>query len=201
MKACHECDALQRAVPLQSGGMARCWRCGAVLYRRRRYGMDATLALTLAAAVLFVVANAFPLVGMEIQGQTHVTSLWGAVHSLWDQDVPLLALLVLVTTIVVPACDLGAILWLLVPLSLGRRPPGGALVLRALLAIRPWGMVEVFMLGVLVALVKLAHIASVLPGVALWSFGALIVLFAAAAATFDDDLAWAQIASAGGAAR
>jgi paraquat-inducible protein A len=66
-------------------------------------------------------------------------------------------------------------------------------VLRALQAIRPWGMVEVFMLGVLVALVKLAHIATVEPGLALWSFGSLIVVFAAAAASFDADLAWAHL--------
>ena len=195
MRACHECDALQRMVPLQSGGMARCWRCGAVLYRRRRYGLDATLALTLTAAVLFLLANAFPLVGLDLQGQRHATSLWGAVRSLWDQDVELLALLVFVTTMAMPALDLGAMLWLLLPLVLGRRPPAGMRVLRALQVIRPWGMVEVFILGVLVALVKLAHIATVEPGLALWSFGGLIVVLAAAAASFDADLAWAHLAA------
>ena len=195
MRACHECDALQRKVPLQSGGMARCWRCGAVLYRRRRYGLDATLALTLAAAVLFVLANALPLVSLELQGQENAISLWGAVGTLWDQEVELLALLVFATTMALPALDLGAMLWLLVPLVLQRRPPAGMRVLRALQVIRPWGMVEVFMLGVLVALVKLAHIATVEPGLALWSFGSLIVVFAAAAASFDTDLTWAHLAA------
>lgn len=193
MHACHECDALQRTVPLQSGGMARCWRCGAVLYRRRRHGLDTTLALTLAAAVLFGLGNAFPLVGLDMQGQTRATSLWGAVSTLWDQDMALLAALVFATTLALPAFDLAAMLWLLLPLALGRRPPAGALVLRGLLAIKPWGMVEVFMLGVLVALVKLAHLATVVPGVALWSFGALILLMAAAAASFDADLAWSRL--------
>lgn len=196
MQACPECDALQRPVPLQSGGMARCWRCGAVLYRRRRHGQDATLALTLAAAVLFGLANGFPLVGLDLQGQTRDTSLWGAVATLWDQDMALLAALVFATTLALPAFDLAAMLWLLLPLALGRRPIAGALVLRGLLAIRPWGMVEVFMLGVLVALVKLAHLATVVPGVALWSFGAVIVLMAAAAASFDADLAWARLTDA-----
>lgn len=193
MQACPECDALQRPVPLQSGGMARCWRCGAVLYRRRRHGLDVTLALTLAAAVCFVLGNAYPLVALDLRGQTHATSLWGAVTTLWRQDVPLLVALVAATTMLLPAFDLGAMLWLLLPLALGRRPLAGARVLRALLAVRPWGMVEVFMLGVLVAVVKLGHIASVVPGVALWCYGALMLLFAAAAASFDADLAWSRL--------
>ena len=193
MQACHECDALQHKVPLQRGGMARCWRCGAVLYRRSRHGIETTLALTLAAAVLFVLANIFPIVGLEMQGQRNTTSLWGAVVSLWEQDVPLLALLVFATTMLLPALDLAAMLWLLMPLALGHQPLAGTRVLRALLAVKPWGMVEVFMLGVLVALVKLAHLASVVPGVALWSFGGLILLFAAAAASFDADQAWVRL--------
>jgi paraquat-inducible protein A len=175
--------------------MARCCRCGAVLYRRRRHGADATLALTLTAAVLFVLANAFPLVGLDMQGQQHATSLWGAIQALWERDVWLLSLLVFATTMLLPAFDLGAMLWLLVPLALGRRPLAGMQVMRALIAIKPWGMVEVFVLGVLVALVKLGHIATVEPGVALWSFGGLILVFAAAVASFDTDLAWAQLAA------
>ena len=193
MQACRECDSLQHKVPLQRGGMARCWRCGAVLYRRSRHGIETTLALTLAAAVLFVLANIFPIVGLEMQGQRNTTSLWGAVVSLWEQDVPLLALLVFATTMLLPALDLAAMLWLLMPLALGHQPLAGTRVLRALLAVKPWGMVEVFMLGVLVALVKLAHLASVVPGVALWSFGGLILLFAAAAASFDADQAWVRL--------
>ena len=60
-------------------------------------------------------------------------------------------------------------------------------------SVKPWGMVEVFVLGVLVSLVKLAHVATVEPGVALFSFGALMALIAAAAAAFDADAAWAQL--------
>ena len=193
MLACHECDALQRRVPLQSGGMARCVRCGAVLYRRSRHGLEVTLALTFTAAVLFLLANAFPIVSLELQGQSNQTSLWGAVRSLWRQDMPLLAMLVFVTTLLLPALDLVAMLWVLGPLSRKRRPPLGARVLRALMAVKPWGMVEVFVLGLLVALVKLAHVAEVVPGIALWSFGGLMLVFAAAAASFDAEQAWTAL--------
>lgn len=193
MRACPDCDALQRDVALAPGGTAACWRCGAVLYRSNTYGIERTLALTLAALAMFVLALSFPLVGLDLQGSRNSTSLWGAVATLWLQDVRLVALLVFATTMLMPALDLGAMLWLLLPLALSRRPPGARYVLRALLALRPWGMVEVFVLGVLVALVKLSHIASVLPGVALWSFGALIGLFAAAASSFDADRVWRRL--------
>lgn len=200
MWACHDCDALQREVRLPSGGSARCWRCGALLCRSagadEASALEHTLALTLAAAVLFVVAISFPIVGLDMQGSRHSTTLGGAVATLWQQDAKLVATLVAITTMLLPALELGAMLWLLLPLASGRRPAGGREVLRALLAIRPWGMVEVFVLGVLVALVKLAHIASVLPGVALWSFGGLIFLFAAAAASFDPHQAWHRLEGA-----
>lgn len=193
MWVCHDCDALQREVTLQPGGTARCWRCGAVLRRPVPRALDRTLALTIAAAIVFVVALSFPLVALDMQGQTHSTSLWGAVQTLWRQDARLLAVLVFVTTQLMPALELSALIWLLWPLVQKRRPWGGTWVLRALAALRPWGMVEVFVLGVLVALVKLTHIASVVPGVALWAFGALIVLFATAVAAFDMHAAWQRM--------
>jgi paraquat-inducible protein A len=68
---------------------------------------------------------------------------------------------------------------------------------RLVQTVRPWGMVEVFMLGTLVALAKLSHIAAVLPGIALWSFGALMFVLAAAAASFEPRDFWAQVNAAG----
>lgn len=193
MWLCHDCDALQAEVPLQAGGSARCWRCDAVLRQPVAHALDRSLALVSAAAILFVIAQSFVLVSFDMQGQRHSTSLWGAVHTLWQQDARLLASLVFATTQLLPAIELGALLWLLLPLVRLRRPPGGERVLRVLGWLRPWGMVEVFVLGVLVALVKLTHIGTVVPGVALWAFGALILVFAAAATSFDTRAAWQRM--------
>jgi paraquat-inducible protein A len=193
MWVCHDCDALQREVLLKPGATAQCWRCAAVLRRPVPRTLDRTLALTIAAAVVFVIASAFPLVSLDMQGQTHSTSLWGAVATLWEQDARLLAALVFTTTQALPALELAVLIWLLAPLVRQRRPLGGPWLLRALAALRPWGMVEVFVLGVLVALVKMTSIATVVPGVALWAFGALIVLFASAVATFDPHAAWQRL--------
>jgi paraquat-inducible protein A len=190
---CHECDVLLREPALADGCEARCPRCGAALFAKSREGLERTLALTLGALVLFVVSNSFPILGLEVQAHRTATTLYGAVLALRDQEMPLVAGLVFVTTILVPAVDLAAMTYLLLPLSLGRRPPSLAEVFRLVQSVRPWGMVEVFILGVLVSLVKLAHLASVLPGVALWSFGGLMLLMAAAAASFDAREFWVRV--------
>ena len=159
-------------------------------------GSDRTLAYTLGAAVLFIVANAFPIVALEAQGLRNSTTLFGTVRTMYDQDMSVVAGLVFATTILMPAIQIGALLDMLLPLKLGRAPQGLAAVFRLVQAVRPWGMVEVFMLGTLVSLTKLAHLAHVVPGIALWSFGALMFLVAAAAASFDSRALWGRAEAA-----
>ena len=194
--ACHECDLLQREARLPAGGVARCRRCGATLYRSHPESLERTLALTGAAIVLFAIANAFPIVGLQLQGQLIQTTLFNTARTLYDEDMKSIAALVFVTTIAMPALELLALTYLVVPLKLGRVPRHFAPVFRVLQAVRPWGMVEVFMLGVLVSLVKLAHLAAVVPGVALWSIAALMLVMAAIAATFDERALWAKAGAA-----
>ncbi len=98
-----------------------------------------------------------------------------------------------VTTILMPALDIVAMLYLLLPLRLGVRLPGVVPVFRLRHVFRAWGMVEVFILGVLVTLVKLAHLAHAIPGIALASLGLLMIALAAAAAAFDDHEFWRRL--------
>jgi paraquat-inducible protein A len=189
--ACPECDLLQRETALPPGGIARCGRCGAQLYRNHPDSLDRSLACTLGADVFMALANTLPIVGLKAGGDQVQTTLWGAVRALYAQDMWLVAGLVLLTTIVAPLTELAAMTYLLVPLKFNRIPRSMPQAFRALNLVRAWSLVEVFMLGMLVALVKLAHIASVIPGVALWSFGALMLLLAAARAAFDPHALWA----------
>jgi paraquat-inducible protein A len=195
--ACHECDLLQRPTPLAEHMVARCSRCDAVLYEPFADDLDRPLAFTVAAAVLFVIANGFPIVGLEVQGQTTTATLFGTAQALYHQNMRSLAALVFFTTIVVPAVQLGAMLYLLVPLRAGRIPTLLPMAVRVLQAIRPWGMTEVFILGLLVSLVKLGALARVVPGIGLWSFGALLFAIAAAVASFDARTIWARYDSFG----
>jgi len=191
--ACPYCDLVQREVRPPERGSARCCRCESVLYSARRDSAERTLAFTLAAAVLLLVANAFPIIELEVQGQRHASTLFGAVRALWDQEVRSVAILVCVTTMVFPAIEVASMIYLLAPLRAGRIAPGVPRLLRIVQAIRPWGMVEVFLLGVLVSLIKLAHLAIIHPGTALWAFGALMMMLAAAAMSFDPRAVWSRM--------
>jgi len=191
--ACHECDLVQRVPRPRVGSAVCCRRCAAQLYRVTRDGLDRCLAMTLAAGVLYLVANEFPIVTLEMQGRRTATTLFGAVRALYAQDMQLVAALVFFTTILVPALELMAMTWMLAPLRFSRIAPGLSIAYRWTRTARPWGMIEVFMLGVLVSLAKLAHVATVDPGIALWSFGALVMLLAAAASTFDPRELWARV--------
>ena len=83
--ACPECDLLQKSTPLSKGAVARCPRCRMVLYRLADDNLDRPLAYTLAATVLFVVANMFPIVGLELQGQSSAATLFGTAQALYEQ--------------------------------------------------------------------------------------------------------------------
>jgi len=180
--ACPECDALQRAVPLVPHGEAVCTRCGAELFRNKPHSLDRTLALMIAAAIVFLGANTFPLMELDAQGLRTETTLFGTVVALNDTGWPLIALLVLATTIVVPTLQMGLSLMILAPVRFGRVPQGLGLLSRLLDTVWAWGMVEVFLLGSMVSLVKLTKIASVTTGGALYMAGAYAFLISAAVA-------------------
>ncbi|MDR5806528.1 paraquat-inducible protein A [Caballeronia sp. LZ001] len=195
--ACHDCDLLHRKplLSLSGRGVARCRRCNAVLHRCLPATYDRGLALTVTAAVLFVVANCFSIVGLWVNGAFVETTLFGVVSSLWGDGMWPLAGLVYVTTVVMPSLNILAVICLLLPLHLGRLPRHPEFILRVLRHVAPWGMIEVLMLAMLVALVKLVHLATVVPGVALWAFGAVMVLVTAANASFNAADIWARLDS------
>jgi paraquat-inducible protein A len=191
--ACHECDLLQRETVLAEGGSARCARCGASLYRNRPDGLSRALACTVAGLVMFGIANTFPIVGLDVSGNLVETTLLGAVSQLYAQGMWPLAALVMATSFLMPLAEMCAMVYLLLPLALNRVPRGGRAAFRMLHSVRPWGMTEVLILGFLVALVKLAAIASVVPGISLFAFGAVMLLISGASASFDPRVAWARI--------
>jgi paraquat-inducible protein A len=193
LTACHECDLLQREPVLPPGGVARCRRCHGILFRHTPDSLERGLAYTLGAMILFVVANLFPIVGLEVQGNLNATSLFGAVDIIWKEGMKGVATLVFVTTILIPALELSLMAYVLLPLKLGWVPQGLATILRVIQSMRPWSMTQVFMLGVLVSLVKLAHLAHVVPGIALWAFGSLILLLTAAVASFNTHELWDMV--------
>jgi paraquat-inducible protein A len=156
------------------------------------------LAYAIGALILLIVSNLFPIVGLQLNENRTDVALYRAISALFEQGEVPVGILVATTTMVVPTLELIAIIYMILPLKFGHIPPYFAQVYRAIHWSRPWGMIEVFMLGVLVSLVKLANFAEVVPGVALWSFGLLILLMAAVAFSFNPPELWAKFAKVSG---
>ena len=192
--ACHECDLLHR-IPRHEGArcVSRCRRCNAALHRGVENSIDRTLALTLAGIVLFVVANSFPFLAFKLQGQETQTTLITGVLDLYHQGKWEIAVLVLLTTIVIPLTQLLIQLYVFLPLRFNRVPWNMAAAFRFTQTLQPWSMMEVFLIGIIVAIVKLVGMAQIVPGLALWSFALLIVTLSAAAANMDSQVVWNRV--------
>lgn len=190
---CHECDAVMSEPDVPDGGSAICLRCGATLFRRTRQTVEVTIALTIAAAILFIVANSYPFLAFEMQGQATRTTLSSGSRALWDQGRMGVAALVFFTTVLAPMIQIVLMLYVIGPLFLGYRAPGSIWAFRAVEFFRPWGMMEVFLIGVFVAGVKLTDMAEIVPGVALWAFILLIPILAGASAFLDPEIVWRRI--------
>jgi paraquat-inducible protein A len=191
--ACHECGLIQRMRPLRDGGSARCTRCGAGLYRERRDSIDRVLTLTVAALILFVLAHSFPFMTFRLEGREQVSTLLTGVVELYRGGMWPLAILVFCAASFVPLLKLLGNLYVLLPLRLGRRPFGVARVFRLTEVLHPWAMMEVYLLGLIVAYVKLTALARIELGIAVYSFGALIVVMVAAEAALDPRKIWERL--------
>jgi paraquat-inducible protein A len=187
--ACPDCDALYRKPRLPGRQTARCSRCGATLYNSGAAQLDRICAMTLAALITFIIAQSFPIVELEANGITTQSSLFGALTVLWSEDMQIIAAIVFCATILFPLTELVALLYVLLPVRRGVIPPGFNRVLRAIEFVRPWGMLEVFMLGVLVTIVKMISLARVIPETSLFAFGALTLMFTVVV-TFDARTLW-----------
>ena len=162
--ACPDCDLLQRLPDLAPGASARCPRCDRELWRRREDSLDRTLALTLAAAVLYVIANSVPMLGLTAVGREASTTVIGGAEQLWNDGPTIVAVLVLFTAVVAPALQIGFMLAIVLGARRERPPRWVGTLLRHHPTTRTWSMIEVMLLGVLVALIKIADYATVIPG-------------------------------------
>ncbi|WP_430886685.1 paraquat-inducible protein A [Janthinobacterium agaricidamnosum] len=185
---------LYRKRPLRPREKARCIRCRSVLYRGAyARGASAELskvvALTLGAAFVFLIAQFFPIVELDVNGLTSSATLLGSIRVLWYEQMHIVATMVFLFTILFPAIELGSLLYVALGLRGGVKVPGFNRVLRAVQTAREWGMTEVLMIGILITVVKMTSLATVLPQPGLFAFGALTVLLAIVV-SFDPKALW-----------
>ncbi|HEU4845103.1 MAG TPA: paraquat-inducible protein A [Burkholderiaceae bacterium] len=187
--SCHDCGALHRRRPLAPRQKARCVRCRSVLYRGIASDADRMAALVLGAILTFLIAQLFPIVELDVNGLRSSATLLGAIGVLWSEDMQVVAAIVFLCTILLPAVELGCLLYVTLGLRAGHRPPGLHRLLRIVQAARHWGMTEVLMIGILITIVKMTSLAQVVLHPGLFAFGALTLMLAIVTA-FDPRILW-----------
>jgi paraquat-inducible protein A len=191
--ACPDCDLLQNISELPPGGKARCPRCACTVASRMAEPIELPLALTVTAAIALVIANTAPLMSLSAVGRHASTTIIGGAQEMWLQGEAITAMIVAFCAVIAPA---GYILFMLAVLLAARRRPAPAWVaelLRGAESIQPWSMNEVMILGILVALIKIAELATVEAGVGMYAVGALVILFPAIMVTFDPNEIWQRV--------
>jgi paraquat-inducible protein A len=191
--ACIECDLLVSLAGVDEGQRAACPRCGHVLTSVARDGHTRALAFTLAAMLLLVMSNAFPFLELKQGGLEKVMTLPGSAVELYDDGYATLAVLVLGPIVGIPALMLTTLVALLVPLRRGSAAPWLVPAGRFLFLLNPWSMVEVFVIGVLVSLVKIGAMATVVLGISFWAYVAFALCFTGALANLDRLQIWRDI--------
>jgi len=187
--SCHDCGVLHQRRPVRPREKARCVRCRSVLYRGIHSDASRMAAITLGAVFTFLIAQFFPIVELEVGGYSSSATLLGAIRVLWMEQMQLVAAVVFLFTILLPAVELGALLYVTLSLRGGQRPPGFDHLLRAVGMARRWGMTEVLMIGILVTIVKMTSLAQVVVQPGVFAFGALTVMLTIVV-SFDPKILW-----------
>lgn len=193
---CHFCDTLHVSAPLSEGQAARCQRCGALLFENRTASLARVTAFSITSLLLMVVVNLFPFLTMDAASIRTTLNLGSAAAALFRQGSPMLGMALVLFTIVAPLTLATGLIYVCGPLMFGRKAPGAVFAAKWIGRTEPWNMVEVFLLGVLVSLLKLAKLADVQFGIGFWAFGLLMVCMAAAMAGIDKSELWDRLEAA-----
>ncbi|MGZ8136975.1 MAG: paraquat-inducible protein A [Methylococcaceae bacterium] len=192
--ACPECDLLLNPALPAMGEKAHCPRCGYLLQRPRQQSIERTFALSIAGLFMVFPANLLPLVGIDVLGNSKNGTLGAGVMTLFAEGMWPVAILVFLSSILFPLINI--ILSLLISAHLYFNRPNIYLArwMRWLQHLDEWAMLEVYMLGIIVACVKLASMAQLKFGFGLYAFIALLIINAMLASSLDGYLFWQRIA-------
>ncbi len=191
--ACLFCDTLHEAAEIEEGEAATCKRCGHVLYQNRHASLIRATCFSLSALLLMIVAQSLPFLTLNAAGLQRELTLFNTATSLMQNDAPLLGCSVLIFTILAPMFLICGMVYTSMPLLLGRRAPGTYFIVKWVYRTEPWNMVEVFALGVLVSILKLAQVAEVTINVGFYSYCGVMVCMAAALAGIDRRELWDRV--------
>ena len=194
MRACHECDWVVVLPTLRPGEHATCPRCGHILVRRHFRPAQRSMALALSALIALILAISFPFVSFEARGIGNNIELTQTATSMIGFHQPLVAIIVALTIIVLPAVYLCGVIWLQLGLLRAAPFPFSRGIARSLTHLNPWMMADVFIIAALVSLIKIAGMAQIILGVSFWAFCAFAILLLMTTRSIDADWMWFSLA-------
>jgi paraquat-inducible protein A len=195
--ACHSCDLLVHVGTLRHGESASCPRCGCFLTRYRADAYLRIVAFASAGLIFLVLANMYSFLSFSSSGIESVITLRETPGALWANDMPGIALLVAAFIILIPAAILILLVALCIPLNQGLYHAWLRPIAKSVFLAQTWSMVEVFIIGVIVALVKIAAMATVVVGTSFWAYAAFAICFTGAVANLDRYQCWQRIEALG----
>jgi len=190
--ACKICGLVQRVPALAPGAQAVCPRCGAVVVEHKVNTLSRTAAFSLGALMFYLPANIYPILQMELYGAHSENTVLDGCVSLFQHGQRLVAVIVFLASLLIPFLKLLGLFYLVITTRFAsrRRRLERTWIYRIIDVIGPWAMLDVFLLSILVALVKLGELATVLPGRGLFAFAAMVVLTILATTSFDPAQIW-----------
>jgi paraquat-inducible protein A len=191
--ACHGCDLIVDVGGLVDGERARCPRCGHFLTRLRADAIGRVLAYTVSGIIFLAVANAFPFLSFAANGLESVMTLPQTALDLYGHGMATIALLVAAFIIIIPAAVMLLLILICVPLQQRRWAPWLVTAARWVFTLQHWAMVEVFIIGVIVSLVKISSMATVTLGISFWAYAAFSICFTLAVSNLDRYQCWQLI--------
>lgn len=173
---------------------AKCPRCGCFLYANKKNAFSHTLAYAYTAGIFLIFANLYPFLTFKAKGHEQVITLLEAVFELYEYGSILLASYILMFIIVVPAAILLCIIMVMTPIvALGKVVKGSKFLGRLFTDIKPWNMAQVFLIGVLVTMIKIASLATVVMGVSFWAYVGFTIFITLSLSTLDSHEFWETI--------
>ncbi len=202
MLSCHTCRLSCRAPQAQSPGLKvrmKCPRCGATLHRRKPDSLGRTWALIIAAFVFYVPANVFPITKITSLGHVQYDTIMSGVIYFFATGMWPIALVIFVASVAVPLIKLTILTFLVISVQMKSdwRPLDRTKLYRITEAVGRWSMVDIYVVTILVALVKMGNLANIEAGPAAVYFGAVVVITIFAAMSFDPRLIWDNIDNKG----
>jgi len=191
---CKTCGLVQRVEELRPGTAAECCRCRSIIGKNRVDSLGRTAAFSLAALILYIPANIYPILRMNYYGAYSESTVWDGCVKLFQDGQWLVAVIVFSASLLIPLLKLIGLFFLVATAKFktaGLRQER-TWIYKIIEVIGPWAMLDVFLLAVLVGLVKLEEIATILPGPGLLAFTAVVVLTILASASFDSKIIWQE---------